>query len=47
MLSYNLVQKRYPGDHKMMTVTKVVRTQQSGRVVEVTEKYLSIAKKNQ
>ena len=38
MLSYNPVQKRYPVDHKMMEVKKVVRNQQSGRVGEVTEK---------
>ena len=45
MLSYNPVQKRYSGDHKMRAVTKVVRTQQSGRVGEVTEKDFAIAKK--
>ena len=45
MLSYNPVQKRYPGDHKMREVIKVVRTQQSGRVGAVTEKDSTIAKK--
>ena len=45
MLSYNLVQKRYPGDYNMRVVTKVVRTQQSGRVEEVTEKDFAVSKK--
>ena len=44
MLSYNPVQKHYPGDHKMRAVTKVVRTYQSVRVGEVTEKEFSVAK---
>ena len=47
MLLYNPVQKRYLGDHNMRAVTKVARTQQSGRVVEVTEKDFTVAKKKQ
>ena len=45
MLSYNPVQKQYPGDHKMGAVTKAVKTQQSGTVGAVTEKDFAIAKK--
>ena len=45
MLSYNPVQKGCTGDHNMITVTKVVRMQQSGSVGAVTEKYFAVAKK--
>ena len=44
MISYNPVQKRYPGYHKMRAVMKVVRTHQSGTVGAVTEKYFDVAK---
>ena len=45
MLSYNTVQKLYPGDHKIREVAKVVRTHQSWRVGVVTEKDFTVAKK--
>ena len=38
MLSYNPVQKRYPGYHRMRAVTRGVRTQHSVIVGEVTGK---------
>ena len=45
MLSNNIVQKGYPGDNKMRSVTKVVRTQYSVNVGEVTEKEFNVATK--
>ena len=45
MLWYNPVQKRYPGYHNIMAVTKVVKTQKPETVGEVTEKELFLAKK--
>ena len=39
------ISQRYPGDHKMRAVTKVARTQKSGRVGKFTEKDFAIAKK--
>ena len=45
MLSCNPVQKCYPGDHNMRAAMKVLKTQQSVMVVEVTKKYFFIANK--
>ena len=45
MLSYNPVQKRYPGYHNMRSVTKVVNRHQSGTVGAVMEKDFTVSKK--
>ena len=39
------MQKRYLGYHKMRAVKKVVKTQQSGTLGEVTEKDFAVANK--
>ena len=45
MISYNTLQKRYPGDYNMRSVTRVVKTQQSVTVGEIMEKDFDVAKK--
>ena len=45
MVLYNPLQKRYPVDHKMREVTKVVKKQMSVTVGSVMEKDFAVAKK--